>query len=88
MLTNVTAAAAKDAAGAPSARSARTYRLIANETALAPHAGKKLEVTGTLDDQAGATGAAGSTAPASAAADAAPKLTVESGKIIAPNCTE
>jgi hypothetical protein len=53
--------------------SAQTYQLIANPTALAPHAGKKLELTGTLEPAAGAS---------------APTLRVESGKIVAASCTQ
>lgn len=60
-----------------------TYRLVANAAALAPHLGKKLELTGTLDDSA---------APAqdsSSGPDAqGPKLRVASGKVVAANCTE
>ena len=88
VLTNVTPAPAKDA-GAASTSAARTYQLVANEAALTPHAGKKLEVTGILDDQAGGTRAANPAAPESPAAAAkAPKLIVESGKIVAPTCAE
>ena len=86
VLTNVTSVPSKDA-GAPSAPAARTYQLIANEAALTPHAGKKLEVTGVLEDQAGGTRAASPPAPESpVAAEKAPKLIVESAKIIAPTC--
>ena len=88
VLTNVTAVPAKDA-GAASTSAARTYQLVANEAALTPHAGKKLEVTGVLDDQAGATRGASPTTPESPVSAAkAPKLIVESGKIIAPTCAE
>jgi hypothetical protein len=88
ILTNVTSVPAKDA-GAASTSAARTYQLIANEAALTPHAGKKLEVTGVLDDQAGATRGASPTTPESPASAAkAPRLIVESGKIIAATCAE
>ena len=84
VLTNGTSVPAKDA-GAPSA--ARTYQLVANEAALTPHAGKKLEITGTLDDQAGGTRGASPTTPDSPVPAAkAPKLIAESAKIIAPTC--
>ena len=36
----------KDAAGATTTSTVRSYRLVANEEALAPHAGKKIEVMG------------------------------------------
>jgi hypothetical protein len=87
MLTNVTPAAKE--ASAPATSVAKTYRLIANEAALAPHIGKKLEVTGTLDGQTGAAGGAGSaSAGATGSAANAPKLALESGKIIAPSCAD
>ena len=65
------------------------YRLVAKEAALTPHTGKKLEVTGILDDQAGGTRGTRPTTPESPVSAAeAPKLIVESGKIIAPTCAE
>ncbi|MQA31138.1 MAG: hypothetical protein GEU82_15110, partial [Luteitalea sp.] len=71
------AAAPPEAAAAPRSAAARTYRLIANDAALTPHTGKKIEVTGTLDD-AGASGGVSSGSPGlSASAANAPKLTVE-----------
>ena len=89
ILTNVTSVPTKDAAGAASTSAARTYQLVANEAALTPHAGKKLEVTGTLDDQAGGTRGASPTTPESPVSAAkAPKLIAESAKIIAPTCAE
>jgi hypothetical protein len=76
LLTKVSSDASNDPAGAKTTSSVRSYRLVANEQALAPHTGKKIEVTGTLESQA-----------APAAADA-PRLIVESGKVIAPTCTD
>jgi len=76
MLTNVSSDASNDPAGAKPTSSASSYRLVANEQALAPHTGKKIEVTGTVDSQA------------SAPASEAPRLLVESGKVIAPTCTD
>jgi hypothetical protein len=78
-----TAGAASDAA---SGSSAKTYRLIANPAALSPHVGKKLELTGTLEDQSAATAPAGSSAAGSEAN--APALKVESGKVLAATCPE
>lgn len=87
ILTNVMSVPTKDA-GAPST-SARTYRLVASEAALTPHTGKKLEVTGILDDQAGGTrGTSAKTPESPVSAANAPKLIVESGKVIAPTCAE
>ena len=67
-----------------SARDARkdTYRLIANPSALAQHVGKKLELTGTLE-QASSAQDAGSGAFAGR-----PMLRVTSGKIIAASCDQ
>ena len=88
VLTNVTSAPAKDA-GAPSTSAARTYQLVANEAALMPHTGKKLEVTGIPDDQAGGTpGTSPTTRESPVSAAKAPKLIAESAKIIAPTCAE
>jgi hypothetical protein len=60
--------------------SAQTYRLIANPTALGEHVGKKLELVGTIDT-------ASPSDPNDPSA-AAPALRVESGKIVAANCSE
>jgi hypothetical protein len=63
--------------------SAQTYRLIANPTALSPHVGKKLELTGTLEDQSATAH------PDAAGPDAnAPALRVEAGKVIAASCSQ
>jgi hypothetical protein len=74
------------AAETSSGTSAKTYRLIANPSALSPHVGKKLELTGTLEDQSAATAPAGSSAAGSEAN--APALKVESGKVLAATCPE
>jgi len=71
LLRNASSDTSTDAAGATTTPTARSYRLAANEEALAPHVGKKIEVTGTLDGQGDA-----------------PRLIVESGKVIAPTCTD
>jgi len=71
-----TAAAGSSSAGAP-----QTYQLIANGSALRPHVGKKLELTGTLVDQAASTSTASTPAPGRA-------LKVESGKVVAASCNE
>jgi len=86
LLTNVTPA---DSAGDPNAAAARTYRLIANEAALSPHVGKKLELTGTLDDQGSSTSSPNAASTdASAASGSGPKLKVESGKVVAAQCSQ
>ena len=86
LLTNVAPA---DSSGDQKAAAVRTYRLIANESALLPHVGKKLELTGTVDEQPSSTrsqSATPSDASSGAAAATAPKLRVESGKVLAPSC--
>ncbi len=86
LLTNVAPA---DSSGDPKAAAARTYRLVANESALLPHVGKKLELTGTVDEQPSSTrsqSATPSDASSPASIASAPKLIVESGKVLAPSC--
>jgi hypothetical protein len=86
LLTNVAQA---DSSGDPKAAAVRTYRLIANESSLVPHVGKKLELTGTVDEQPSSTrsqSATPSDASNGASAATAPKLRVESGKVLAPSC--
>ena len=69
-----------DAALSPSSEaSTQTYRLIANMTALAPHVGKKLELTGTLVDESAA-------ASTTASSGSGPVLKVEAGKVLAASC--
>jgi hypothetical protein len=81
VLTNAAPSADAPAAAAAS----RTFRLVANEAALSPHAGKKVELTGTLQDSASSSRSSSS---ASAADSSAPQLVVESGKVLAAKCTE
>jgi hypothetical protein len=76
---------------AAAAGSGQTYRLIANPSALTAHVGKKLELTGTLEN--GNAGSTGSTAPAGTTATTAsnaqgPALRVESGKVLAASCSQ
>ena len=47
----VLANAVPSSAGAAASATPRTYQLIANAEALKPHVGKKLELTGTLEDK-------------------------------------
>jgi len=95
LLTNVTpssgdasggasTAGAAPAASAASTPPSPTYRLIANAASLSPHVGKKLELTGTIEDQDGGARSSGS-----AASEAnAPALRVSSGKVLAASCSE
>jgi len=90
VLTNAAPSTADPSGAAPPAEpapdaakaSATTYRLIANATSLSPHVGKKLELTGTLEE---AGGAAQSSAGAEGSMAA---LRVESGKVLAASCSE
>jgi hypothetical protein len=84
VLENAVPAATQGPASEPHGTAAKTYRLIANDAALIPHVGKKLELSGTLEKQSASAGA-DSGAPASAAN--APMLRVKAGKILADSCT-
>ena len=66
--------------------SGQTFRLIANPSALTPHLGKKLELTGTLENEGGS--AAAGSASASGPGAKGPALRVESGKIVANSCSQ
>jgi hypothetical protein len=66
-----------------------------NPAALTPHVGKKLELTGTLENQSGPSGAApsgttasGSTSGAAESSAQGPALRVESGKVLAASCSQ
>jgi hypothetical protein len=83
---NPNAASAAAPATPPTAKeSAQTYRLLANPAALSPHVGKKLELTGTVIDDATARTltSADQGSPATG-----PLLRVEAGKIVAAACQE
>jgi hypothetical protein len=82
VLTNAAASADAPAAGAAAPR---TFRLVASEAALSPHAGKKVELTGTVQDS---DSSSRNSSAASAADSSAPQLVVESGKVVAAKCTE
>jgi hypothetical protein len=74
MLANATAAPSGATTSSTPTNEARNYQLVANESALAPHVGKKLELTGTVEEDTSGSG------------HSTPKLRVESGKIVAPSC--
>ena len=59
VLANAVPAPAGATASAASSSAPQTYQLIANAEALKPHVGKKLELTGTLEDKDGITKASG-----------------------------
>jgi hypothetical protein len=90
VLTNATSAAdsAAKTVTPPGSPVGRTYQLIANEAALTPYVGKKVELTGTVELPAPP---AASPNPAQDAASTAvsavlPRLRVESGKALPTSC--
>jgi hypothetical protein len=79
-----TGSATAGAVGTSGVTAASTYRLVANPSALSPHVGKKLELTGTIEPaSAGSPGAAAS--PNDALANA-PKLHVQAGRVLSDKC--
>jgi hypothetical protein len=64
---------------------ATSYRLDADESKLTPHVGHKVEVTGTVEEQASSSPAGG--AGASASMSGGPKLKVDTVKMIASSCS-
>src|SRR5215472_16576421 len=73
-LTKAAPAPIGTAGEAASKASAKTYRLDAAESMIAPHVGHKVELTGTVDEQAGAS-------PTNV-----PKMKVESLKMVSTTC--
>ena len=68
------------AANTPATAIASEYRLDGDDAKLTPHVGHKVEITGTVDESKGPTQAA------AASAANAPKLKVDSLKMVAPSC--
>jgi hypothetical protein len=89
--TGTSGTTASSAAGTAGSMGAQTYRLMANGSALAAHVGKKLELTGVIENQSGASsGTASATAagtPTASGDATGPALRVQSGKIVANSCT-
>jgi hypothetical protein len=81
VLNNVTSAPSPSgtAGTAGAMTTASSYRLDAEDSKLTPHLGHKIEITGTVAKEASATGTSMSAS--------APKLKVESVKMIADSCT-
>lgn len=90
VLTNAISAAdgAAKTATAPGSSAGRTYQVIANEAALTPYVGKKVELTGVVEEPvpppASATPAPG--AESASAGAMLPRLRVESGKALPTSC--
>jgi hypothetical protein len=72
VLADAVPASSNTAATDAHATAPRTYVLVANDAALNPHVGKKLELTGMIDN--------------SSAAASAPRLLVQSGKVLTGGC--
>jgi hypothetical protein len=79
-------ASGNSAAAGASAAIAPSYRLDADDSKLSGHVGHKVEVTGTVEDRAGSAGAGGSPNATASAPGMAPRLKVDSVKMIAATC--
>jgi len=77
VLADAASSSSNASASGTQAATAKTYRLIVNDSAMTPHVGKKLELTGTLEGQDASSTASGSSQP---------QLRVESGKVVAADC--
>jgi hypothetical protein len=90
VLTNAISAAdsAAKTATAPGSPAGRTYQVIANEAALSPYIGKKVELTGVVEVPV-PPAVSPNPAPGAEGASAAllPRLRVESGKALPTSCT-
>ena len=74
-------AGATGTSGSASSATASEYRLDGDDSKLTPHVGHKVEISGSVEDAASAS-------PAGAASSSsAPKLKVDSVKMIAPSCS-
>lgn len=84
-----TSAASSSSASSPRATAAGTgaqYRLEADESELTPHVGHKVEVTGNLEESASAGSSSAAGSATSTAAMAAPRLKVETVKMVSSTC--
>ena len=89
MLSNASAAGAgapvaTSGSGGAASSTKASYRLDGTESALTPHVGHKVEITGTIEEQRPASAAAGGAASASAAP--AGTLKVDSVKMVSTTC--
>jgi hypothetical protein len=87
-ITRGETASTSEATGTSGSSAAKTYPLDATDTQLAAHVGHKVEITGTLEDASSTRGTmssepAGTTGSAKAAA---PRLKVESVKMVSATC--
>jgi hypothetical protein len=80
-------AASNAATGAASANSVGAmYRLVGDQGTLNPHVGHQVEITGTSDRPINAPAAGPAADPANPTAATAPRLTVQSVKMISQTC--
>lgn len=76
-------------ASSPSRATAGTgtqYRLDADESKLSPHAGHKVEVTGTIEQSSSASSSSAAGSATSTAAMSSPRLKVDSVKMVSSTC--
>jgi hypothetical protein len=83
ILSNASPAGTGAVGTAGGAKPAAKYRLDADDAKISPHVGHKVEVTGTVEEQ---PPAASSPSSAAASSMAAPKLKVDSVKMVAAAC--
>jgi hypothetical protein len=88
--TGSTTGSASSASGTSGSGAGKTYRLEATDSQLAAHVGHKVEITGSIDEasaSASASATTSETAGTSGSARAtAPRLKVESVKMVAATC--
>jgi hypothetical protein len=83
ILTNASPAGAGAVGTTGAATPATKYRLDVDDAKISPHVGHKVEVTGTVDQQAGSASSPSGAAPSTAAG---PKFKVDSVKMVAATC--
>jgi len=92
LLMNATIGSSSSTSGSPSSASRATagagtpYRLDADESKLSPHAGHKVEVTGTIEESSSASSSSAAGSATSTAAMSSPRLKVDSVKMVSSTC--
>jgi hypothetical protein len=99
ILANATPAGSASASGSTAgtvgtsggAKAAAKYRLDADASKLTPHVGHKVEITGTVEEASSSASPSSATPPSGATASSssapAPKLKVDSVKMVAASCS-
>jgi hypothetical protein len=86
--TSTSGTSSSSSPSASSSASAKSYRLDADDSQLTPHVGHKVEITGTVEGGASTSSTTSSSSSASSSSTAtAPKLKVDSVKMIASSCS-